>query len=69
MGVKLLTSHFGKMIIKQQETYGNIGVGRSFVHRNYYYEQISSYIFCFRFITSYSEQCTNFIKDVTAEIL
>lgn len=63
----MLTTHFGEMNIRQQDIQGNIGVGRSFVHSKYYYEQILSYAFCFIFIISYTEQCTSFLKDVTAE--
>lgn len=36
----MLTTHIGEMNIRQQDKQGNIGVGRSFVHRKYYYEQI-----------------------------
>lgn len=45
----MLTRRFGNTTIGQPGLQRTIGVGRSFVHKNYYYGQILSYIFCLRY--------------------
>lgn len=63
----MLTTHFGEMNIRQQDKQGNIGVTLNLLIIIFSMYKRSANVFCFIFIISYTEQCTNFLKDVTAE--
>lgn len=45
----MLTKRFGSTYIGQPGLQRTVGVGRSFVHKHYFYGQILSYNFCLRY--------------------